>query len=87
MLTLSDSALCADARDHIAITSRPQPVENRQLQLFLFVFSCSLTFCTLSSSYHNTHLSVAAIEVFLWKEQVGQNTLCSLIYRLNNMKV
>lgn len=25
MLTLSDSALCADARDHGAITSRPQP--------------------------------------------------------------
>lgn len=25
MHTLSDSALCADARDHIAITGRPQP--------------------------------------------------------------
>lgn len=79
MLTLSDSALCADARDHRAITSRASALWK---QAAAAVSAWSLTTSTLSFAHHNTHLPVATTAFF-----VPAKMSCNLIYRRNNLKV
>lgn len=71
MLTLSDSAVCADARHHRAILAGPKPCGK---QAAAAVFSWFFTICTLSFTLHNTHRPVAAIALFVLKGQTGRSS-------------
>lgn len=71
MLTLSDSAVYADARRHRAILAGPKPCGK---QAAAAVLSWFFTICTLSFTHRNTHHPVAAIALSVLNGQADRNS-------------